>query len=333
MNTFSAEESSRRLQELAADLDMIIPSNEAVDPSGEDWHVVTPLDTVEEQRLGLPEGDAKQPLPEERISLAGRPGLRREGSVPAPSMPPPPAPAPAPPPDNNGDLGNSTDSLSLMQLRRLVTDMPRVEPTPYAFVYQDAASLPEELEEWFAYSVEERARILKAQSSFAAEWGAHNNWVFTGHDDAGLDWIETAPEKRMEFMKKLLAGLEEPDLDKRLRQLEALVYLVLGCWHETAGTQVDKRLPNHSRRPSGDSPDSSRLGTGKGKEKAVNRTDTPPPEPTISPEAQREKSIQAMYSKSGLQLDWIKKNVLMLFEVKGLQVVFDAVRTSCLREW
>jgi hypothetical protein len=330
MDTFSAEESPRRLQELA-ELDMIIPSNEAADPSGEDWHVVTPLDTVEEQRLGLPEGDAKQPLPQERISLAARPGLRREASVPAPSQPPPPAPAP--PPDNNGDLGNPPDSLSLMQLRRLVTDMPRVEPTPYAFVYQDAASLPEELEEWFAYSVEERARILKAQSSFAAEWGAHNNWVFTGHDDAGLDWVETAPEKRKEFMKKLLAGLEEQDLDKRLRQLEALVYLVLGCWHETAGAQVAKRGPNHSRRPTGDAQDASSRDTGRGKEKAAHQTATPLPEPTISPEAQREKSIHAMYSKSGLQLEWIKKNVLMLFEIKGLQIVFDAVRTSCLREW
>jgi hypothetical protein len=331
MNTFSAEESSRRLQELAADLDMIIPSNEAADPSSEEWTMVTPLDTVEEQRLGLPAGDAKQPLPLERISLAARPGLRREGSIPAPSQPPPPAPAP--PPESNGELGNPTDSLSLMQLRRLVTEMPRVEPTPYAFVYQDAASLPEELEEWFAYSVEERARILKAQSSFAAEWGAYNNWVFTGEDEGALDWMKTTPEKRRDFMKKLLAGLEEHDLDKRLRQLEALVYLVLGCWHETAGIQVTKQPTSHSRKLSDKALKAREKGKGKGKERAVERTETPPSEPTISPEAQREKSVRAVYSKSGLQLEWIKKNVFMLYEIKALQVIFDTVRTSCLREW
>jgi len=204
--------------------------------------------------------------------------------------------------------------------------MPRVDPTPYAFVYKDAASLPEELEEWFAYSVEERARILKAQSSFAAEWGAHNNWVFTGDEEGALDWMKAAPEKRREFMRKLLAGLEEQDLDKRLRQLEALVYLVLGCWHETAGIHAS----GHSRH---DSESSRGNGKGKGRAKVVEPTETPSPVPPPSLEAQRQKSVKSIYSKSALHLEWITKNILMLFEVKGLQTIFGTVRNASLREW
>jgi hypothetical protein len=337
MERFSAE-SSRRLRELANDLDMILPSNEAVDPTEEDYTNDTPLDTVEEQRLGLIDV-VPAPSPQERLPPPGRPPMRRDGSVPPPSQssfsafsssslaPPPPAPTSLA--DNNEGPGNPTDSLSLMQLRRLVTEMPRVEPTPYAFVYQDAASLPEELEEWFAYSVEERARILKAQSSFAAEWGAHNNWVFTGDEEGALDWMKTSAEKRMEFMKKLLVGLQDADLDKRLRQLEALVYLVLGCWHETAGIP----LAAHSRESSWGSDIS---GKGKGKEKGEPSEPqfTPPSsEADSSPDATRRKAIRAAYIKSGLQMEWIKKNIIMLFETKGLQPIFDTVRNACLREW
>jgi hypothetical protein len=207
--------------------------------------------------------------------------------------------------------------------------MPRAEPTPYAFVYQDAASLPEELEEWFAYSVEERAKILWAQSSFAAEWGAYNDWAFTGDEEGSLDWNLTPPEKRKDFMRMLLKGLEEQDLEKRLRHLEVLVYLILGCWHETAGLQATAQSYGTSSIFSDKNKDK-----GKGKERAVDRPESGFAEPAaISPEVQREKAIRSMYSRSGFQLEWIKTNVLMLFEIKGLQPVFDAVRNACLREW
>jgi hypothetical protein len=56
-----------------------------------------------------------------------------------------------------------------MRLRSLVREMPKAEPTPYVFAYKDAATLPEEIEEWFAYTTPERANILRAQSCFATE--------------------------------------------------------------------------------------------------------------------------------------------------------------------
>lgn len=345
MDRFSAE-SSRRLRELANDLDMIMPSNEAADSTQEDFTNQTPLDTVEEQRLGILDVRSAPPPPppppQERLPPPGRPTMRREGSVPPPpstSIPlfPSSSAAPPPPPPANDveNTNNPTDSLSLMQLRRLVTEMPRVEPTPYAFSYTDAASLPEELEEWFAYSVEERARILKAQSSFAAEWGAHNGWVFTGDEEGGLDWMVQSGAKRKAFMAKLVKGLEEGGgkggLDKRLRMLEALVYLILGVWHETAGIAV----ATHSRVSSWGSSDSGKY-SGKGKQKAGNTglQFTPPTSVSgSSPDASRRKAVEATYKKSGLQLEWMQRNILMLFEIKGLQPIFDVVRTACLREW
>src|ERR1700761_3924333 len=104
------DESSQRLHELAADLDMILPSSGYVDPAKEEALAQTPLDTVEEQRLGLV--DPPQPAPRERINVPARPGLRREGSVPAPSQPPP-----APPPPMAEPPPQPTDSISLVQLR------------------------------------------------------------------------------------------------------------------------------------------------------------------------------------------------------------------------
>lgn len=216
MDAFSdAEEAnqSQSLQELAADLDMILPPSELTDTRSEDNTMPT-RDTAE-QLLQDPSALSHQDgIP---LSTGSRPPLHREASAPPPSQPPPPAPAP---PEMSELSGNPTDSLSLMQLRRLVTEMPKIEPTPYAFSYQDAATLPEELEEWFAYHNEEKANILRAQSSFDAEWRAHNNQVFTDDQDESLDWRTTPIEKRREYMSKLVQGLGDTDLAKRLRSLK-----------------------------------------------------------------------------------------------------------------
>lgn len=201
---------SQRLQDLAADLDMTLPSSGYINPA-------QPLDTVGEQKHGVVE--PPQPLPSTQINLSARPSLRRETSVPAPSLPPPPPPS-------------QPDSLTLTQLRSLVKELPREEVQPYAFTYSDAATLPEEIEEWFSYNTPERANILRAQSCFATEWGGFNNWAFTGDDESPLDWNKTTEERRQKFISRLLDGIQgESAADARLEKLEALVYIVLGCWH------------------------------------------------------------------------------------------------------
>lgn len=60
------------------------------------------------------------------VRITPRPQLRREGSTPAP---PPPQMLVA-----EGD--GPADSLSLAQLKKLVNDMPKIEPAVYAFKYE-----------------------------------------------------------------------------------------------------------------------------------------------------------------------------------------------------
>jgi hypothetical protein len=317
METFG-DGSTERLHELAADLDMILPSSGGyIDPANEEALGQTPLDTVEEQRLGIVE--PPRPVPRERINLPVRPGLRRDGSMPAPSQPPPAPPPMVEPP------AQPTDSLSLMQLRSLVKEMPKAEPTPYAFVYKDAASLPEEIEEWFAYHTPERANMLRAQSCFATEWGVFNNWAFTGDDESPLDWNKASEERRRQFMQRLLDSIRNSDTEKRLEQLEALVYIVLGCWHETAGLEAGSMTLEEA---------SSLLGqnTEETEEQLEEKAD--PAAEKSEAEKRRDKAVAEQYGKSGFQLQWLKTNTKMLFDIdSGLQTIYDTVRTACIREW
>lgn len=257
-----------------------------------------PLDTAEQQGLLLDDSVDVPPRQDgTNISLPARPGLRRENSIPtpAPLHLPPPAP-PAPPQES----GQQTDSLSLMQLRRLVNDIPKVEPTPYSFTYEDASSFEDELEEWFTYSVEEQAMLLKAQASFAHEWGAFNGLDGSSYEEGGMEWAKSTSVQHKEFVQFLLSVIKLPDPVSRLKKLEALVYILLGCWHESAGIPVTNT--------DADSTSSETTSATNG---------LPVPEPS--------------YEKSGLQVQLIRRNILLLIECEGLQIIVDIMRSSCLR--
>lgn len=182
---------------------------------------------------GSGESSSPSSIRNEALGFPSRPGLQRESSVPQPHQPPPPAP---PQPIHKSE---SEDSLSLMQLKNLVRDLPRVEPTPYAFVYRDTAVLPDELEEWFTYAVEEQAMILKSRSTFAEEWSEFNDDAnAASYLAGGLDWTDQQRAgKRHQFIQSLLDGLDSVSLTERTKRLEALLYIAMGCWHETAGIQ------------------------------------------------------------------------------------------------
>jgi hypothetical protein len=290
-----------------ADL-MIPPGNAPLHEgiAGEQMQV-TMVEEPEETIDGL-----KPPLPMDTIALPTRPMLRRDGSAPAPAPRQPPPPTPPPQiPDMPGD---PTDSLSLQQLKRLVAELPRVELTPYTFSYEDAASFPEELEEWFAYTHEEQARISKTQSSFAQEWGAFNNSTFfegSVQENGAYDWANTSPARRKEFIIAQLNGLKETDLDKRLRHLESLVYIALGCWQETAGLEAAVETGDE----------------GKGKRKVEETPDSPYNPYTTSKSNERD-----TYGKSGLQIHWIRMNTWTIMETQGIQPLLDIFGLACERE-
>lgn len=266
-----------------------IENSEPVEPviEAEPAELHAPLDTagqlVDERDAGRAGGLAP---------LAARPGLMRGNSVPTP-VPlhlPPPAPPAQPPPDA------PSDSLSLSQLQNLVRGLPKVEPTPYAFTYDDASSLEEELEEWFTYAVEEQAMLLKTQASFALEWSAFNGHDETSYQEGGLDWTRVTESQHKEFLEHLLGEIKQPDPTSRLKALEALVYVLLGCWHETAG------LPSAS-------------------------TDS---DATTEESPAAAQKPRALYEKSGQQVSLILSNVKLLANSDGIQTLVDVLRSSSM---
>ena len=171
---------------------------------------------------------------------ATRPILRREGSSPAPpQQPPPPAPLQA-----QEDTNNHTDSLSLLQLRRLVSDLPKLEPIAYAYEYSETRSFPEELEEWFSYTEEDKFMLLQAKETFEGKWKQAQ--AETPHSsEKSLQWTEMESEDRESFVVGAIKSLDSHDITSRIRGLECISYIALGVWSDTAGLQAEKDDVNY----------------------------------------------------------------------------------------
>lgn len=286
-----------------------IENSEPVEPviEAEPADLHAPLDTAEQLLDARDAGrtGALAALP------GGRPGLARGNSVPTqpPLHLPPPAPPQQPPPDTP-----SSTALSLTQLHDLVKQggLPRAEPTPYAFAYDDASSLEEELEEWFTYAVEEQAMLLKAQASFALAWSSFNGHNETSYTQGGLDWTRATDQQHSHenFLEHLLQGIREEEPTERLKRLEALVYVLLGCWHETAG------LP---RRASAADEDKDTQAQGQSQDEGEGEG------------AGAARKPSAAYKRSTQQVDLILRNVTLLVACNGVQTLVDILRTSCMR--
>ncbi len=255
--------------------------------------LTVPLDTAEQQQRLLLNGGENASPGEPPLTLPALPSQPQPLSEPAPAPLhlPPPAP-PGPPPSTA-----PTDSLSLAQLQNLVRGIPKVEPAPYAFTYDDASLFEEEIEEWFSYAVEEQAMLLKTQTSFASLWTAFNEPLNTSNDEGELDWDRAATSQQNEFVVQLLKGLKQSDPAARLKNLEAIVYVLLGCWHETAG------IPG--KDASNDSPSAETAGT--------------------------ENPCTTAYEKAGKQVLLIKQNVKLLAANDGIETLVGELRTVFLR--
>ena len=169
-----------------------------------------------------------------------RPILRRDGSTSLPPQQPPP-----PAPTQQEDPSNPTDSLSLAQLKRLVTDLPKLESTAYAYTYEDTRSFPEELNEWFQYTEEDKHLLLNARTTFERKW---QRFQATDSDSAGVGrgWTDVEDAARERFVDSQLEDLMSLDVLTRLTNLEALTYVALGAWADTAGLpDLDDSSRNH----------------------------------------------------------------------------------------
>ncbi|CZR60220.1 probable Protein required for hyphal anastomosis (HAM-2) [Phialocephala subalpina] len=181
-----------------------------------------PKDVADVADTGL--ADVSLPAPQQPADQPtsvpmGRPQLQRNQPQPPPPHQPPPPPSP--------QVGNPNDSLSLMQLRRIVTEFPKIEPTSYAFTYADTSSFEEEVDEWFSYNDAEYKRLQRVKDTFERRWKKFSD----------KPWIETDQSQQKKFVEREINGLSATDLRRRCKSLQTILHIVLGVWDETAGVK------------------------------------------------------------------------------------------------
>jgi len=175
--------------------------------------------------VGLP-----APNPGSTTGPSARPQLARNQPQPPPPNQPPPPPAPQ-------QIGNPNDSLSLMQLRRIVTEFPKIDPTAYAFTYTDTATLAEEIDEWFSYNEAEYRRLQRAKETHSRRYKKF----------AKKEWLESDDGEKRRFVEKEIKGLQATDLRRRCKSLQTILHVVLGVWNETAGEVVQGESDNRTK--------------------------------------------------------------------------------------
>jgi hypothetical protein len=163
-----------------------------------------------------------------------RPGLQRNQLPPPPNQPgqaAPMAPAPQPAENNNTNTANNNnqvppDSLSLAQLRRMVSEFPRTEAIAYDFDYSDTGPHGEEIDEWFVYQFWQWVRLNAAQRAFEGAWEAQH--------DPEL-WEDVDERVRARFVRDSVKEIAASSGKTRAAAVAKVVYVVAGRWEDTAG--------------------------------------------------------------------------------------------------
>ncbi|KAJ2902995.1 hypothetical protein MKZ38_010579 [Zalerion maritima] len=181
--------------------------------------------------------DGNPPFQAPNCPLPRRPPLSQPNIPPPapvpPSQPPPPAPAGVQVtlsnPQSQQPSHQPTDSLSLAQLRRIVTEFPRgpIDPIAYDFVYTDHGPHEDEIDEWFVYQFWQWVRLNAAQGAF--------EWSWDHEFQAGKAWDDADAETRENFLHLALEGFKSPEPTARRGHMGKVMYLVLGRWGDTAG--------------------------------------------------------------------------------------------------
>lgn len=219
--------------------DHLIVKADEVDQTGTDIGTVSDdllmaemAKDIANEQSQKPDDEAAPALPSRHPKPPSRPDLSRESAVPPPPrQPPPPAP-----PQQGSD--NPTDSLSLVQLKKIVQEMPRAEQPAYAFEYADSQPFPEELDEWFQYNEPDRLMLLATKVSFEQNWKSFLR-LQPNQANSEVSWLDASLELRKSFFEQMIAEFQNPDLFSRIESLEAICYVLAGVWGLTAGKPVD----------------------------------------------------------------------------------------------
>jgi hypothetical protein len=185
-----------------------------------------------------------------------------------------------------------------MQLRRIVTEFPKADPTSYAFSYTDTATFDEEIDEWFSYNEAEFKRLQKARDTFDRRWRKFEGveWL----EDGENNWLQAEDFQRGSFVQGEINGLLATDLRRRCKCLQTILHVVLGVWNETAGLQPED-LP------------------AKGKETETN----------AEPREGTKKKTRA----TGSQLEHMKTGILLIATGDGIARLFQVMQDAFKRLW
>jgi hypothetical protein len=249
--------------------------------------------------------DVGLPPPQPLTSVPfGRPQLQRNQPQPPPPHQPPPPPAPQ-------QIGNPNDSLSLMQLRRIVTEFPKADPTSYAFTYADTATFDEEVDEWFSYNEAEFQRLQKAKDTFERRWKKFDGKHWLGEEEEEVGWLDAEELNREEFVQEEVDGLLTPDLKRRCKSLQSILHIILGVWNHTAGLKLKENAKDEELDP-------------KNKEKAEDASGEPKKEPK-----EMKKKTRATES----QLEHMKAGIMLVAETGGIAILFQLMQDAFKRLW
>jgi hypothetical protein len=236
--------------------------------------------------VGLP---ALQPLASVPM---GHPQLQRNQPQPPPPHQPPPPPAPQ-------QANNPNDSLSLMQLRRIVTEFPKADPTSYAFTYSDTATFAEEVDEWFSYNDAEFKRLHRAKDTFERRWKKFS----------GRPWLEAEKGQRETFVKQEIEELRDVDLRRRCKGLRTTLHIILGVWDETAGLKTTE----------------AKDLDGKGKEETG--------EPKIETDGGEKAEPNPKTKATEPQLEQMKVGILLVADAGGISILYQAMQNALKCLW
>jgi hypothetical protein len=186
-----------------------------------------------------------------------------------------------------------------MQLRRIVTEFPKVEPVSYAFTYSDTATFEEEVDEWFSYNDAEFKRLHRAKDIFERRWKKFS----------GKPWLEADREQRLKFVKQEVDDLGDVDLRRRCKGLQTILHVILGVWDETAGMKAAE----------------SEMQEGKGKEEAKD----------LQGEAE---SIEKTKEKTKTnatepQLEQMREGLLLVSETGGIALLYQVMQNAFTCLW
>ncbi|POS86196.1 hypothetical protein EPUL_003708, partial [Erysiphe pulchra] len=162
----------------------------------------------------LPDSQAATSVPMQR------PQIRRQQII-HPILQPPAPPVSS---QQTSYSDNSNDALSLIQLRRLVNEFPKVDATNFEFTYEDSASFEDEINEWFAYNDTEYRRLLLVKEKFERRWEKFGN----------KSWLESDTSEHKRFLKREVEGLTDSNLPRRCKNLQTILHITLGVWDVTA---------------------------------------------------------------------------------------------------